>query len=215
MRGFALLAVLAVAGWSLACNALLGIDPATLDPDAGATADGAFATGGPDSSEPLNCSHYCAVITQNCQGANLEYLTQDICLSMCPIFELGTRIDDTGNDTLGCRLWHANSASTQPDFHCRHAGPTGGDRCGGLCESFCNLDTTFCAGANAAYEGGIGGCQGSCAAFPYVAGADAGDLTFDNGDTLNCRLWHLEAAFAPGAAAFHCPHTAVVSDKCN
>ncbi|MDP9150595.1 MAG: hypothetical protein M3O36_11735 [Myxococcota bacterium] len=212
------LGVLSVIRWTLACNSVLGIDPAALDPDAGPSPDGQSAVGdsgaGPQAPEPLTCNHYCDVVMQNCQGTNLEYLTRDICMGICPVFELGTRIDDTANDTLGCRLWHANSASLEPDVHCRHAGPVGGDRCGGLCPAFCNIDTAYCSGANTAYDGGLTVCEGACAAYPYVTGLDAGDLGSENGDTLNCRLWHLESAFAPGAAAFHCPHTALVSDKC-
>jgi hypothetical protein len=191
-----------------ACNAVLGINEASLESEAGAP------DAGSDAPEQLDCNHYCDVVMANCTGANQEYLTRDICVSMCPVFELGT-ISDSLQDTLGCRLWHAHAAAEAPEIHCVHAGPLGGDHCGLPCEAFCNLDTTYCAGPNAVYDGGFRGCLEDCSAFQYSVGPDAGDLAQESGDSLNCRLWHLESAYASDAAAtFHCPHTAVVSSMC-
>jgi len=202
-----------------ACNAVLGIDPATREPSEGGTTEGGGATdAGSDAAETLSCASYCSIVMQNCTGTNQEYLTKDICMNMCPVFELGNGIADSLDDTLGCRIWHANAAAEAPQIHCRHAGPLGGDHCGDPCEAFCNLDTSYCTGANSAYDGGFAGCMGVCNGgtdFSYDV-ADAGDLTMSSGDTLNCRLWHLESAYeSASSAAFHCPHTALVSSMCH
>jgi hypothetical protein len=211
-----LAALAGAAGALVACNSILGIDSASPEPDAAGSGDDGGSTEA-DAGEPLTCDHYCTVITQNCTDANQEYLTKDICMSMCPVFELGKGIADSLDDTLGCRIWHANAAAAAPEFHCRHAGPLGGDHCGDACEAFCNLDTTYCSGATSAYDAGFSGCLGVCNpnnGYGYLV-ADAGDLTLSSGDTLNCRLWHLESAYAsPTEATFHCPHTALVSSMC-
>lgn len=207
------------AGALVACNAILGIDSATPEPDAGDGGGngGDGGGGGSDAGQPLTCDEYCKVITANCSGPNAEYLTPDICKSMCPVFELGKGIADSLDNTLGCRLWHANAAAAAPQIHCRHAGPLGGEHCGDQCEAFCDLDTTYCSGTNTAYDGGFPGCKGVCNpnnGYDYII-ADAGDLTLASGNTLNCRLWHLESAYAStGAAMVHCPHTALVSSMC-
>jgi hypothetical protein len=103
------------------------------------------------------------------------------------------------------------------------------------CEPFCELDMQYCGGdrPGAVYGGGSSPlrCQSVCsddAGFEYVEGpqdgsADAGasfDLVdeygvdWEMGDTLNCRLWHLEKAIASTASDkhadgmnAHCGHT--------
>jgi len=200
-----------LAGSALACNAVLGIDEASPEPAGDGGTGGTGDSGGP---EPLTCGHYCDVIMKNCTGANQEYLTRDICVSMCQVFDLGT-ISDSADDTLGCRIWHADVAAESPAIHCRHAGPLGGQHCGDTCQAFCDLDTTYCSGAESAYDGGLSACRGTCPGYAYDIGPDAGDLTTESGDTLNCRLWHLETAYGSSAAApIHCPHTGLDSATC-
>lgn len=209
------LGVSAVAGAVLlACNAVLGIERATLD-DAGASVD------------PLTCANYCAVIMQNCKQGNLEYLSNDVCLKMCSYFPKGQLYPQSSEpdniDSLGCRLWHANTAATHPEVHCRHAGPLGADLCGGPCGPFCGLDWHFCTDDNGinVYAGQVMGCQRACSGDGGMAYAeDSGDLAYSDlapmgtGDTLNCRLWHLETAMGTNAATTHCPHTGQTSLTC-
>jgi hypothetical protein len=213
-----------------ACNAVLGIERATLldaGSDDGANGDGGSGDGGGGSPDPLTCANYCSVIMENCSGSNLEYLSSDVCLAMCRYLAPGTFYPyPSGSadnvDSLGCRLWHAHSAAADPKTHCRHAGPLGADLCGGPCEPFCNLDWRFCADDNSIspYEGGMPECQTVCNAnFQYAKG-DSGDLvddkarTIETGNTLNCRLWHLETAMGTGMVDPHCYHTAQVSATC-
>jgi hypothetical protein len=200
MRGLFLLVGLVVlvgigAAAVIACNSVLGIDAANPDPN------------------ELTCGHYCDLVMANCTGANAEYLTRSDCDQMCPVFDLGM-VGNTMTDTLGCRLTHANAAANQPDVECRLAGPLGGGACGDPCESFCSLDTVYCMPPRpVAYDGGIVDCMGACPAYPYLG--DAGDTTETAGNTLNCRLYHLESAYASDMASItHCPHTAVVSAVC-
>ncbi|HEY8089539.1 MAG TPA: hypothetical protein VIF09_16875 [Polyangiaceae bacterium] len=200
--------VLGVGGVLLGCNGLLGIGAASLEDEGGA---------GPTNTTQLTCASYCSVVMTNCTGPNAEYLTQDICNSMCPAFELGGTIADTADDTLGCRTFFANQAASTPDTSCRMAGPLGGGHCGtNPCGPFCDLDVSYCKGDKPLpYEGGLPDCLGSCAGYPYLT-TGAGDTTSESGDTLNCRLWHLETANTSDSyGQQHCPHTAKVSFTCN
>jgi hypothetical protein len=198
----------------VACNGLLGIGPATVEsPEDSSVGVDAGMEGG---AEPLTCDHYCNVIMNNCTGSNSEYLSSAICLSMCPVFDLGMTIGDTKDNTLGCRIFNANAAATNPEVTCRYAGPLGGGHCGpSNCQAFCGLDVPYCAAPKPVpYAGGDPECETDCAKYPYLV-TDAGDTTTESGNTLNCRLWHLETAYTSASyGMFHCPHTAQVSSTC-
>jgi hypothetical protein len=200
----------------MACNAVLGITAATPESTDGAPPSN-DAGDGIDVAPSLSCDYYCALVMHNCTDENLEWLDMQRCQTGCPIFEPGsTFATNTMDDTLGCRIWHAQAAATDPDYHCRHAGPVGGGICGNDCEAFCNLDTSYCTAPYPQAYSNMSTCEAACndGAFPYLTG-DAGDLAFASGDTLNCRIYHLEAAFLSGPAAqYHCPHTEPVSAVC-
>jgi hypothetical protein len=182
---------------------------------------GVVAASGPtpapvSASAPTACDRYCDVVMKNCTGANAEYLSREICMKMCPAFEIGVTTADTGSPTLGCRMIHAAAAETAPGEHCRAAGPLGGKRCGkDPCAPFCALAVTYCVPPKAPpYPGGVAECQAACKNYPYLV-ADAGDTTFESGNTLNCRLWHLETAYtSDDFGLFHCSHTKRVSSTC-
>jgi hypothetical protein len=203
------------------CNAVLGIDQASYDKNVGADSGGLSEAGGgtPDAGGDAGtpCDQYCTAIMTNCTGQNLEYIDYGTCVAMCKHFEPGLP-SDTAQDSLSCRTYHANAAAGDPNFHCRHAGPLGGGVCGtDLCAPYCALDFALCQELTP-YDGGESGCHTACtaASFNYLT-VDAGDLEFPSGDTFNCRLYHLESAYAPNndqARTTHCPHTAVVSAKC-
>ncbi|HEY2515937.1 MAG TPA: hypothetical protein VGI39_33935 [Polyangiaceae bacterium] len=214
------LAAALVGGVALGCNAVLGITKANeLDLDGGAPDAGTADAGTP-------CEQYCATIMQNCTGQNLEYTDIGTCQAMCKHFETGTP-GDTTQDSLACRTYHSHAAAMDPNYHCRHAGPLGGEVCGtDLCESFCALGFALCQEL-LPYDGGQLGCQSACTAanFPYMQ-VDAGDIgyesggqfiEFTSGNTFNCRIYHLEAAYEPNndqARTTHCPHIAVTSPTC-
>jgi len=178
----------------LACNGVLGITEATFDPtitsDSGSGGDtSTIGDASADGLDPFSCEAYCATVMQNCQGPNLEYISNDVCLSICAHFEHGPQGSQEG-DTRECRIWHSIAAKDDPDFHCRHAGPTGGLHCGdNPCVPFCALGSALCTPRGVfPYDGGEGECRTACAGFPYLI-ADAGDLTLTAAsNTLNCRL---------------------------
>ncbi len=167
------------------------------------------------ATAPVSCERYCDLVLKNCTGANAEYLSRDICMKMCPAFEIGVGAGDTADGTLGCRLYHAGAAEGSPGEHCRAAGPLGGRQCGkDPCEPFCALAVTYCVPPKPPpYADGLTECRAACKSYPYVA--DAGDTALQSGNTLNCRLWHLQTAYtSDGFGLFHCPHTKRVSSTC-
>jgi serine/threonine protein kinase len=169
------------------------------------------------SNAPATCDRYCDQVMKNCTGSNAEYLSREICMKMCPAFEIGVAGGDTANGTLGCRLYQANAAESAPEEHCRAAGPLGGRHCGkDPCEPFCTLAVTYCTAPKPApYAGGLADCEAACKNYRYLVG-DAGDTTLESGNTLNCRLWHLETAYtSDDFGMFHCPHTKRVSSTCH
>jgi hypothetical protein len=212
-------AVLAASAFAvLACNAVLGIDSATLLADAGSATNYA-----------VSCTNYCSLLSTVCvpstaAGDNTEYLNNTVCATMCPYFDAGPAVlqpsvDPTPADTLSCRIWHANAAilSGDPHTHCAHAGPLGGGVCddnGDACLAFCRLDLDICTGDAAAYTG-LDDCLSAChpdggyVGFPYElkpTDVEVSDLTFHAGNTLNCRIYHLENFVATGDPV-HCTHT--------
>jgi hypothetical protein len=208
-------------GAAMGCNGVLGIDSATLDPAIGADASSSDA--GSDGAIAQTCAFYCATIAQNCTGLNQEYTDKETCLAMCVNFDPGFATDTT-QDSLGCRISHVVAAASDPDVNCRAAGPTGGGTCGAdPCEAFCELDTALCGSmANPPYTSAVA-CETACdmgadAGYAYLTGGDAGDISFESGNTLNCRIYHLEAAYEPAnqpaAMTTHCPHTEQVSAVC-
>lgn len=217
MAGAALVAAVssALLG-AVACNAVLGIGSATEDQTLAPDKDASSADTGPTGTP---CDRYCSSIMTNCTGGNQEYLSTEVCLAMCAHFEPGLP-DDTSQDSLSCRAYHATAAAGDPSFHCRHAGPLGGGTCGTEpCAPYCLLDFVLCGSLpTPPFVGGENGCRSECIGkFNYLTAGDAGDITFESGNTLNCRLYHLESAYNPtssSAVTTHCPHTGTVSATC-
>ncbi len=172
---------------------------------------------------------------------NSEYISDPVCMTICEQFKLsdaGVNADgdidpnvDPSTDpataaTLNCRLWHGNFGAVEmlPHTHCPHAGPLGAGVCGvEPCVEFCNLETTFCSGDFSQYDGGDD-CLNACrpdAGYPgytYRPGdteTPGVSQSISQHNTLNCRMYHLEAAIDPGngagSKATHCPHTSQLS----
>ena len=151
----------------------------------------------------LTCDDYCTVITTNCSGPVAQYGT-DACKPTCEAFPRGTLEDMAGN-TLGCRLYHAGAAATDPEMHCTHAGPGGASVCGDNCEGFCSIAAAACPGTftdDAA-------CMAACKNYDMAESYDAGD---QGGNTFACRLYHLTVATTFPEA--HCPHILPDSAPC-
>jgi hypothetical protein len=148
----------------------------------------------------------------SCVGANAQYNSLANCLTECTLFATGTAVDVAGN-TLGCRAHYATAAALTPAASCPAAGPYGGGTCGSRCESFCTLSQFLCttAGPPPPYATPEA-CATGCAGFTLDSSGESvqGPTA---GDTLNCREYHLQAAYG-SSAIVHCPHVAVTSATC-
>jgi hypothetical protein len=153
--------------------------------------------GGGGGGNTPSCADYCAAITASCTGANLQYASENDCNTFCndnPLnWGTGTT-DDTGGNTLGCRQYHVGAAANDPDNHCVHAGPTGGDACGGYCDVYCDAMDEYCAASYA----NDAACHTACTGF-----ATNGNVNDAAGDTVQCRIYHASAAKGD---ASHCDH---------
>ena len=173
---------------------------------------GAGAAGGysltVDYSQPT-CADYCTTVMSSCTGDNAQYADQATCVAYCATWAqlpAGAQTDTSGN-TMGCRTYHAGVAGAAPGndaIHCDHAGPTGGNVCGTWCENYCHLSQTNCTDGNALYADEPA-CESACGGLN-----DGGDAGATDGDSLQCRIYHLGVAGSDGAtsAATHCPHGA-------
>jgi hypothetical protein len=155
------------------------------------------------------CAEYCSSLAANCTTLP-QYKTpvgaENLCLSTCAKFPMGTAADRSGN-TLGCRAYHATAAAgsaANATTHCPHAGPTGADVCGSPCDSFCSTVLASCTAANVQYGGSMATCTAACAGY---AKTRIYSPATTGGDDFACRMYHAtNAAANPGV---HCKHTAV------
>lgn len=169
---------------------------------------------GPPTGPPT-CAEYCAAITTNCTGANLQYQSPDLCMAWCSTnygWPASNRGETTGN-TLACRLYHGGVAAAggaeAATMHCPHGGPSGGDLCGGWCENYCYLALRNCTTEPLYMD--MAACMTACDTFD-----DTGAPNAPNGPTVQCRIYHAGVAGGDDEAMnTHCPHAAQVpSDLC-
>lgn len=208
------------------CASILGIEEATCDPEfdpqcdpsaGGRTDDGADDDNGDDVPEvfteldPL-CEEYCRTVSEVCtaeEGAQ-QYASEQACVAVCEFgMELGAPGDkDEGVDTAYCRYENALGAGLfgELDFDCATAGLGANDACGDICDVYCRLLNQRCAGVSdfpANFEDHAA-CVEECQELPRTP--DPFDYEVNSGNTLECRLWHVQAAFSN--AVTHCPHAA-------
>ncbi|MGA3123018.1 MAG: hypothetical protein ABSF69_19790 [Polyangiaceae bacterium] len=221
------------------CDAVFGIHAAHPWPDA---ESGPGATAQSGCGEEAGCAEYCCLMAKNCSGSNAEFMdaTADTnpCMTLCSLYPNGSLYPypgpppasvDASLDTLGCRLWYAYAAADLGEggapVNCPRAGPLGSDLCGGPIHPFCELDTNYCIGQDeniVGYDGGIAGCEATLNAVNqgdanfYLRTGDIllppGDNIVSTGNTLNCRLWHLEFGIQEDNPMIHCPHTLYPSE---
>ena len=151
------------------------------------------------------CDAYCTIISPICTGENEQYSSPEACLEYCIDWAQLPPGSDTDIlvNTIGCRVYHAESAEGTGfyDFHCPHAGPSGGSLCGTWCENYCYLAMLNCTGANQLYAD-LPECMDACKLLP-----DDGAANDTSGDTVQCRIYHLGlAGSGPDADDIHCPH---------
>jgi len=191
-------------------------------------------------AQVLSGAAYCDLMSQFCREEVIH--DEDFCLAFVAdavpdIMPTGT-LGDTSGNTLGCRMQYALVAeaaeiagdeSARIDA-CAKASFTGGETCGDFCENYCDLAIQTCNGVNnAAYAGSplfmSGGipsrsdCESSCAAYPeaVLSGVSQSDQLFGYGDTVQCRIHHLQAAVVEGqdnanSYGLHCGHASPAAD---
>jgi hypothetical protein len=199
-----------------ACNAILGIEAAELDPDLrDAGADRPDAGSSPDAvvspdaePTPVTCVGYCELVLGACRGTQLQYLDYAVCEALCGDMALG-RAGDTEGDTVGCRMSHAKLALTNAAAECENAGPLGGQACGGApCTTFCRLNEKRCQ--TIAYSS-QGACQADCATYEY---RPAEGVSLSSGNTLNCRMNRLQQGIMSETLGVECVATGRQSASC-
>lgn len=170
-----------------ACENLLSIEPATIDPAL-------------DTTAVPPCARYCELAVENCRGQDAVYSSRDVCMALCPSMPPGEPGSTSGHG-VQCRLHAAELAPAEPAFYCPAAGPGGNGVCGDNCESYCQLVGLVCRGDDAGYADEAA-CLADCATLP-----DLGTFAIDpspRGQLVQCRLYHLtNASFEPDR---HCSH---------
>lgn len=160
--------------------------------------------GGPDGvGLAAACTTYCDSVVASCTAANEQFESAEACNTYCNgtgVFGLGTEGDADGN-SVACRTYHVGAAKDDPDTHCGHSGPVGGDTCGSYCNNYCDMAIAHCTGDNEIFANKLD-CVAYCGAdgAAWATGAQ-GDT---DGNSVNCRIYHLGAAAA--APADHCQH---------
>jgi hypothetical protein len=152
------------------------------------------------------CGEFCDTVMANCAGENQVYDTRDKCMALCEMLPPGDTVEPGYTNTVECRRREARLAGSavaeDVSRHCRSAGPEAID-CGGPCHSYCTMFKGACGQDQC---GSYTGCVHACSA---LLDRKAWDLHEDHdGDTLQCRLVHLEnAAIQPKQ---HCPHSLII-----
>lgn len=162
------------------------------------------------ADEAPTCAEYCKIEMVACDGALKQYVDEQQCLDVCATFEPGNNADQVGN-TVGCRRYHAFSATLAADMHCSHSGPTGDGHCGdhgqvkdghtGNCESYCSLLAAACPAEFTAEMGTAAQCMLECVQLDEAAPDSKYSLANAAKSTgLSCRILQTASAFADPTA---------------
>ncbi len=160
------------------------------------------------------CPKYCADIMATCVGDDQQYPDGTTCTRFCA--SINGR--DAGNDSIECRQLSVSSAKDEPDPAVKHKLCVGGgvsplNCAASQCAAFCASDLALCTIANPPYASTTE-CEAACATWGQ---SFDGPLLGSQGDTLQCRTYHLELSQTGQVADLttHCPHTAANSPRCN
>lgn len=119
-----------------------------------------------------------------------------------------TAVDD---NTVECRIYHANNAASGPDgVHCTHASEAGGGVCvdfKGICGDYCGLVVETCANTEGAFET-IDDCENACNGLPQGTEGQEG------GDTVHCRFTYATRAAEQNDTSL-CASAGLESDLCS
>ena len=188
-------------------------------------------------AQMLSAAAYCDLMSNYCIEEVLH--NEDFCLAFVDdavpnAMALGSLSDVSGN-SLGCRIQYALLAETASGAGdesarlaaCEKAALTGGEVCGSFCDNYCDLAIATCNSDNNPSYGGTplfmdGGsppspsrsaCESACTAYSdeVLDGVSQTDQLFGYGDTVQCRIHHLQAAVVegqenPNSYGLHCGH---------
>jgi hypothetical protein len=199
-------------GDSIECR-LVHLSSATLKPEDHCShspipPSGPRCTGAPEAAP--TCTEYCQIQLAACDKELAQYETEQQCLDVCAVFAAGTNADKTEN-TVGCRRYHAFSATLAPEQHCSHSGPTGDGHCGdtskvetghtGNCESYCALLAEACPTEFESEMVDAEQCMANCVELPEAAPDSKYSLVSAAESTgLSCRILQTARAFADATA---------------
>ncbi|HEY5374398.1 MAG TPA: hypothetical protein VIK01_11985 [Polyangiaceae bacterium] len=189
------------------------VEPATHCPHAQLQAQNTIMPKGPcvdDVTIPPDCDSFCQLEMTECQGANAIYADRDQCIAVCKALPEGS-VDDTKENSVGCRRYHSYNAMFKPEVHCSHTGPGGDGHCGdmatGNCESYCILAKAACSATvpgvtlTKTFETtyiNTAGCQKACAKLPGAV-HDSGYSLDAKGANVQCLLLHASKALSTPA----------------
>jgi hypothetical protein len=211
-------------GLALGCAQVFGIEEACQVGTEGCGVPVQAAC--PDPAAPecpppaTGCDTYCQAITTNSACSELpQYTSVDQCLRVCENIPTQGSAGD-GVNNLACRLDIATRIAPE-STDCVRAGPTGGDACGGPCESYCDFMERICPEYFDGFETTVEGldadrakCDQLCASLSgttntFNAGRE-GENDLAGAPSAQCRIWHLTvAATYPVSSALrldHCGH---------
>jgi len=150
------------------------------------------------------CEAYCSIVNNSCAASDPAFASNAACQTYCDLNMQGFEgnWNDTGGDTVGCRIYHADAFLALGAPHCSHASASGGNTCGSWCQVYCDLIDENCVGNNLQYNG-TSDCMTHCAGF-----STAGNPGDTAGNTVQCRIYHAGVAGLDPATnpQIHCPH---------
>jgi hypothetical protein len=157
------------------------------------------------------CAEYCSLVDGTClpdQDAaknHAVYPSETLCLAACAALPPGSP-DKPEENSVYCRYQQAKKAASTQDFvdYCPPAGPGGGRNgdetvCGSNCDGYCTLMLAACAETFPTMTA----CQDACAMIPDLGNYNK---SIQEGNSIQCRLYHVTAALETGKAFYHCPH---------
>lgn len=162
------------------------------------------------------CQAWCEAMERVCPEEALHPVSA--CLAYCDTSAGKAtpegRTTDQNIDSWGCRQYWLERAEEATDAAqrtsaCSAASISGGDVCGTHCDLYCTLAETVCTGGDALFSSR----QACVAACSELGGMDdvlpnvsVTPQLFGYGDTVTCRLHHLQAAAVQNNAGLHCKH---------
>ncbi len=184
-----------------------------------------LAPGGPwcrgEPADAPTCAEYCSIALAACTGDLAQYEDAAQCEKVCASLEPGTHAD-RAEDTVGCRRYHAFSATLAAETHCSHAGPSGDGHCGdasplpvdgsGNCDAYCSIAEAACPSEFGIAFSKAADCHSQCSLLDE-AERDS-KYSVESGlasSGLHCRLLQAARAFDDPTA---CP-AALGSAPCN